>query len=570
MSLSPAYHAAIEDFHRMRRRAGLQKIFNVFRRRSSLLSYEDVRRQLHAIERSGVERKSIPISAIQGSVGRYTDFTRDFLPTEKVDRQRWARVKAQFFSLEGVPPIEVYQIGEVYFVADGNHRISVAREMGVADIDAYVRKVATKVPLTLNEDLDQLLIKAELADFLERTQFDLLYPEVDLTVTAPGRYTLILQQIEAIHFSRELEGGQPLAPSEGVKNWYNSVYSPIVEAIQKQGILLNYPERTETDLFLWLFKHRASLVNALGWDITATDAVKNLTRQPPSKLERYYHQTKQIFRKLIRQNTIESGPPPGTWRQEKMSAPEGRLFANIIIVIDGSEEGWDAYSQGTMIAGLEGSQLFGLHISKPGKTLSKEKVEAIQTEFGQRCEACDTRGQLAFDAGSAEKIIRERACWADLVITSADSKFKSSVSAFAQYCPAPLLVTKGGISEFETILLAYDGSPKSEEALFLAAYLSTFWELSLIVITILEENHPHVTPETMVHAKEFLDYYGVSAQFLEIKDKFVSNIILKTANDFSADLIVLGSYSDRTNHLSQKRVLDEIIKKSQQAILICR
>ena len=108
MNINPSYRAAIEDFHRMRRRAGMQKIFKRFRKHASLLSYEDIRQQLRAVVKSGYRLKTIPLEAIQGSVGRYTDFTRDFLPTESINPQRWARVKAQFQALEGVPPIEVF------------------------------------------------------------------------------------------------------------------------------------------------------------------------------------------------------------------------------------------------------------------------------------------------------------------------------------------------------------------------------------------------------------------------------------------------------------------------------
>ena len=86
-------------------------------------------------------------------------------------------MKAQFYSLEGIPPIEVYKIGEVYFVSDGNHRVSVAKEMGNSTIEAYVREVSTRVPLELDEGIDQLLIKAEYAEFLEQTQFDRFFPD---------------------------------------------------------------------------------------------------------------------------------------------------------------------------------------------------------------------------------------------------------------------------------------------------------------------------------------------------------------------------------------------------------
>ena len=568
MSFSPAYRAAIEDYHRMRRRAGLQKIFSIFRNRS-LLSYEDVRRQLHAIEKSSVELKSIPINAIQGSVGRYTDFTRDFLPTKSVDPQRWARVKAQINSLSGVPPIEVYQLGEVYFVADGNHRVSVAQEMGSPTIDAYVRKVTAKVPFSLDEDLDQLLIKSEFVEFLGQTQFDRLYPDVDLTVTTPGRYDIILQQIEAFHFAREVEKRKSLARTEGVQHWYDNLYYPVVASIREQNILANYPNRTETDLFLWIFKHRASLIQSLGWEIAPHEVAKKFSKKPSSTSTDFFNQAKNGFRKFIGQTATDAGPPPGTWRQAKMAAPEGRLFANIIVVIDGSDLGWNTFACGTMIASQEGSQLYGLYLETSGKEIPSRKIKSIRSEFSQRCESCDTRGQLAFDSGPLDEIIKERADWADLVIVSTLGKSKSKIQTLIRTCPAPLLLTRGSVPEFKSAFFVYDGSPKSEEALFLAAYLATFWELSLSVITISGTEHNQIVPDPKLHAKEFLDYYGVDANYIKAKDKPI-NSILSALNEQKSDLIVVGGYPKASRIRTKNNLVDDVLKYSQQTIMICR
>jgi hypothetical protein len=568
MSLHPSYRAAIEDFHRMRRRAGMQKIFNRFRKHTSLLSYEDIRQQLRAIEKSGSKLQTIPLDAIQGSVGRYTDFTRDFLPTKSIDPQRWARVKTQIYAQEGLPPIEVYQIGQVYFVLDGNHRVSVAREMGNQTIEAYVREVATNVSLDVDENPDQLLIKAEFAEFLEQTRFHQLYPDIDLMVTTPGSYTILSQQIEAIHFAREFNANEDIPYDEAVRYWYDTVYYPIVETIREQNILEEYPDRTETDLFLWIFRHRATLAKTLGWDISPNSAAKNLT-QPSSKLRRVYNQSKNLLLKIIRGREYDSGPPPGTWRQQKMAVPEGRLFANIIVVIDGSENGWAGFSQCAFIAGLEGSQIYGLHITRSNQRISSQEQQEIQTEFGKRCEAYDLRGQLAFDTGPLDLILRERACWADLVVISIPEKRTSGIQSLVQSCPAPLLVKKGHQPEFKSILLVYDGSPKSEEALFLAAYMATFWELLLTVITIQQKEHDQITSGTMIHAKEFLDYYGVSAEYKETAHNPAESI-LKTAIDNGNDLILTGGYCTSPKTRANKNILNELLEKSQHSILICR
>src|SRR5690606_41585583 len=107
-----------------------------------LLAYVDVRRKLRAVESQRREDADIPLDAIVGSVGRYQDFTRSFLPRRDADAGRWAGVQQAMTGLEGLPPIEVYRLGEAFFVKDGNHRVSVARQLGAKQIDAYVTEVA--------------------------------------------------------------------------------------------------------------------------------------------------------------------------------------------------------------------------------------------------------------------------------------------------------------------------------------------------------------------------------------------------------------------------------------------
>jgi hypothetical protein len=139
---SQKYLSALQDFHNARRKASIQEILARLAGRSSeLLSYEEVAEKLKLNVRSDAGIHDIPLNAIVGSVGRYSEFTRDFLPLKDEDKQRWARVKAVVDDPESpnLPPIEVYKVGEVYFVSDGNHRVSVARQEGSEYIEARVR-----------------------------------------------------------------------------------------------------------------------------------------------------------------------------------------------------------------------------------------------------------------------------------------------------------------------------------------------------------------------------------------------------------------------------------------------
>ena len=147
------YHIAVQDFRQARKQAAVQQLLaHLTGKSAELLAYDDVRQQLR--ETGTIERglQEIPLDAIVGSVGRYDDFTRDFMPKKDSDQERWARVKTAVLDMSGMAPIDVYQIGEAYFVRDGNHRVSVARRLGTGTISAHVTEVKTKVPLAVDDD----------------------------------------------------------------------------------------------------------------------------------------------------------------------------------------------------------------------------------------------------------------------------------------------------------------------------------------------------------------------------------------------------------------------------------
>ena len=253
------FGSAVEDFHRARRQAALEKILGYFTGESlDLLSYEEVRRHLRPSGQIERGLQEIPLAAIVGSVGRYRDFTRTFLPRHDADATRWAQVKVAHLT-QGVPPITVYQIGDVYFVQDGNHRVSVARQLGNNTIEAYVTEMKTSVPLGPEVEPDDLILKAEYADFLAETRLDVSRPQADLSLTSPGRYPLILEHIAVHRYYMGLEQQRDIPYEEAVSHWYDVVYLPIVQLMTEYGLLQDFPARTEADLYVWLAQHRAEI-----------------------------------------------------------------------------------------------------------------------------------------------------------------------------------------------------------------------------------------------------------------------------------------------------------------------
>ena len=241
------------DFETARLQAFLRDTGNVLRRDARpLLSFDDVRRAARLEGQSYGGVKEIPIADIRGSVGRPSDFDASFLPVRPHMRERWAQLDAAMRRGEAVPPIEVYHLGDVYFVKDGHHRVSVARQLGWKTIQARLIEVRTRAPLTGVMDAPSLLQAREYVDFLERTQLDRVRPNAVIEVSRLGRYDRIFEHILGHRYFLGLQRGREADMAEAAASWYDNVYQPIVSLIREYEILKHFPGRTEADLYLWI------------------------------------------------------------------------------------------------------------------------------------------------------------------------------------------------------------------------------------------------------------------------------------------------------------------------------
>jgi hypothetical protein len=166
-------------------------------------------------------------------------------------------------------------------VLDGNHRVSVARQRGQRRILAYVTEVQTQVPLTPETQPDDLILKAEYAQFLERTHLNEIRQGADFSVTAPGQYAVLEEDIQLHCDLMNLRQRRPISFQEAAGHWYDKVYRPVVQVIRERGILRDLPGRTETDLYLWILEHRSALEEELGWPVRPEAIQPPARRQPP-------------------------------------------------------------------------------------------------------------------------------------------------------------------------------------------------------------------------------------------------------------------------------------------------
>ena len=252
----PIQRSAETDYRRARSKAFWHMVFSALRGQSNkLIPYEEIKDHLRLSDQLYRGLRAIRLDRIVGSVGRYRDFDRAFLPTQTHTRQRWQRVDRAHLSFVDLPPIQVYQVGEVYFVRDGNHRISVARQHGVEFIDAEVIEVTSPVPLKADLQAEDLTLLGEQAAFFEATRLEQLRPEAEVRFSLSGHYCTLLEHISVHRYFMGLEQGREISCDEAVTHWYDTVYQPVAQIIQQQKVLKEFPGRTEADLYLWIMDH---------------------------------------------------------------------------------------------------------------------------------------------------------------------------------------------------------------------------------------------------------------------------------------------------------------------------
>ncbi|MCL4877882.1 MAG: hypothetical protein KJ064_14595 [Anaerolineae bacterium] len=255
------------DFQRARNRAFWSDLIDRLRGKNvDLLNFDEVKQKLRLRDDRYLGLQDIPLEKIVGSVGRHNDFNRRFLPRKSISKERWKAVDALTMSMTGFPPIEVYKVGDVYFVVDGNHRVSVARANNMETIEAYVTEFKTDVPLDEHTTPEDLFAKAAYADFLAKTNLKKLRPDSEVILTEPVRYPQILNHIEVHHYFLGLDCECEPTWEEGVASWYDNIYMPMVRAIRRHNMLKDFPDRTEADLYVWLIKHQGIMHDLYGGD----------------------------------------------------------------------------------------------------------------------------------------------------------------------------------------------------------------------------------------------------------------------------------------------------------------
>ncbi len=264
------FHEGRSKFQAIHNKVFWQEVLNhLFRRHNELMNFDEIRSRLHLHEEHYEGVRDVPLDNIVGSVGRYKDFTATFLPKNSKLRDRWSRVYALANSLEGPPPIELYKVGDAYFVRDGNHRVSVARQLRAKTIQAHVIELPTTVPLRPGMSELEMAAAEAYANFLDETGLSRSVPDHEsIELTEPSRYHELMAYIFLHERVMEKLEGHAMTTEEATSDWYHTVYQPAIALIRKHDVMDlvkgHDNARTEGDLYLWLMNNLLDLRHQYG------------------------------------------------------------------------------------------------------------------------------------------------------------------------------------------------------------------------------------------------------------------------------------------------------------------
>src|SRR5215213_4132350 len=303
------------DFDRARQKALFRELLSVFTREpNQLISYHEVRKRVAPDAESYRGFQTVPVDQIVGSVDRFQDFDRTFLPRQRHTAGRWKNIDRAYYQDVRLPPVQLYKVGDVYFVKDGNHRVSVARERGVDFIDAEVFEGHIRVPLYASMSPTHLLLQVEYAEFLRRTDLDKLRPNHDIRPTALGRYDEIWDHILLHQEWLSDQFGRDATTDEAVTTWYDEIYLPISRVVRERELLGRFPGRSAADVYLWVMANRQALEEREGQELSPASTaeffadVVEAEAALPARLRRVPHIVKRGIRKMARPRLRPAGP----------------------------------------------------------------------------------------------------------------------------------------------------------------------------------------------------------------------------------------------------------------------
>lgn len=298
---------AENDFIKARNKALFNEIQHFLNpEEASMISLKAVKNLIKTESETYMGMQVIPIDKIIGSEGRYKDFDNQFFPKRSIARERWEHVDEAVIQSIILPPIKVYELGGLYFVRDGNHRVSVAKTKGVEFIDAEVTSLQTEIRLSPVRTLQGMLkqiINYEKRNFYMETSFGDITEYWCLDFTTAGQYDTIYEHILTHKYFINQGKAEEISMEDAIKSWYETVYLPVATTIVKSRIMRYFRKNTVSDLYVFIIKFYDELKKKFGDDIKLDEIVDDLKHERKLSILR---RITNKFKKMILKNNLNN------------------------------------------------------------------------------------------------------------------------------------------------------------------------------------------------------------------------------------------------------------------------
>jgi hypothetical protein len=264
---------AQHDFMRARRRAAIARLVARLRGEPDdvgvVLPYEEVIEALGFVSERSAGLKVVALDQVVGSVDRGRDFDRRFRPTSGRSRGRWEQIAAAARRGQAFPPVDLVKVGQLYFVRDGHHRVSVARALGRTDIDAYVTEVHTRIDADNAMKLSDLPLKSHERVFFERVPLP-AQARTEIVLSDRDDYDELAEAVEAWGFRAAQSRGEPLDREQTASLWLETEYRPVVAMLREAGLTAGC---TDAEAYMSIAAERYRLLRTHDWSEDVLDRV---------------------------------------------------------------------------------------------------------------------------------------------------------------------------------------------------------------------------------------------------------------------------------------------------------
>ncbi|MDY2843605.1 MAG: transcriptional regulator [Treponema sp.] len=264
-----------DDFSKARHKALFNEVQHFLNPdEATLISFSDIKKLLKPANETYEGMKVVPVKLIVGSEGRYQDFDNRFFPKNIHLKTRWEHIDMAHINDIPLPPISLYELGGLYFVRDGNHRVSVAKTKGIEFIDAEVVSLQSEIKLRPGDSLKKMtkqVIEYEKRVFYSETGFGDVTDYWSLDFSVPGQYDVIYNHILTHKYYINMNKTEEIGMDKAIMSWFLTVYLPTIKIIDKYHIMRYFKGRTKSDLYVWVIKYWDEIKQKYGSAFTLDD-----------------------------------------------------------------------------------------------------------------------------------------------------------------------------------------------------------------------------------------------------------------------------------------------------------